>query len=160
MPKPDKTNAMRALERMGIPYEALAYPNDGTALDAVTVAGLLGEPPDQVYKTLVLSGSDRRHYVCVVPGDGELDLKLAAAHFGLKSMAMLPPVQLKDVTGYERGGCSPVGMKKALACAVDARAQGLSDVIVSGGRIGIQIKLSPDDLLRAAGAAYAPLCRP
>ena len=111
MPKPDKTNAMRALERMDIAYEALAYPNDGTALDAVTVAGLLGAPPDQVYKTLVLSGSDRRHYVCVVPGDGELDLKLAAAHFGLKSMAMLPPVQLKDATGYERGGCSPVGMK-------------------------------------------------
>lgn len=160
MAKPEKTNAMRSLERMGIVYETLTYASCGTAVDAQTVAALMNVPPDTVYKTLVLLGSDRQHYVCVIPGPRELDLKLASAHFGIKSMAMLPMAQLKDVTGYERGGCSPVGMKKALRCAVDARAEGLDRVIVSGGRIGLQVRLSPDDLLRAAGAVLAPLSRP
>ncbi len=159
MAKPDKTNAMRVLERMGIAYAPLFYENDGTPVDAQTVAHRLAVPEDIIYKTLVLLGSDQQHYVCVIPGPNELDLKRAAAHFGIKSMAMLPLNHLTPVTGYERGGCSPVGMKKALRCALDAQAQGKDAIIVSGGRIGVQVRIHPDDLLRAANAAYAPLTR-
>lgn len=115
MAKPEKTNAMRSLERMGIVYETLTYASCGTAVDAQTVAALMNVPPDTVYKTLVLLGSDRQHYVCVIPGPRELDLKLASAHFGIKSMAMLPMAQLKDVTGYERGGVLASGHEKGPA---------------------------------------------
>lgn len=155
----DKTNAMRALERMGIAYEQLSYASDGAPVDACTAAGRLGVPETQVYKTLVLLGSDRRHYVCVISGPAELDMKRAAAHFGVKSVAMLPLAQLKAVTGYERGGCSPVGMKKALPCALDQSALALPRIVISGGHIGRHVRIAPDDLLRAAAAQAAALCR-
>ncbi len=159
MDRVEKTNAMRLLDRSGIAYETLSYPSDGEAVDALEVARLLGEPPGRIYKTLILQGSDAQHCVCVIPGPSELDLKSAAAGFRIKSLSMLPVANLKPVTGYVRGGCSPFGMKKPLRTAVDVSAAALPYVIVSGGRIGLQIRLKPDDLIKAAGAFYAPLAR-
>ena len=159
MDKIEKTNAMRLLDRAGIAYEALSYPSNGEAVDAAEVARLLGEPPERIFKTLILLGNDAQHSVCVIPGPSELDLKAAAAGFGIKSLSMLPVAQLKPVTGYVRGGCSPFGMKKTLRTAVDGSAAALPYVIVSGGRIGLQIRLKPDDLLKAAGAFYTSLIR-
>ncbi len=155
----EKTNAMRLLDRAGIPYEALSYPSNGEAVDAGTVAGLLGEPPERIFKTLVLRGSDTQHYVCVIPGPAELDLKLAAAHFGVKSLHMHAVSELKEVTGYVRGGCSPLGMKKPFRTAVDASALNLPYVIISGGQIGVQVRLKPEDLLRAAKAGATMLTK-
>ena len=157
MDRIEKTNAMRLLDKAGIVYEALSYPSNGEAADALEVARLLGEPPERIYKTLVLRGSDGQHYVCVIPGPFELNLKKAAAYFEVKSLSMLQVAQLKPVTGYTRGGCSPLGMKKPCRTAIDSSAAPLSYIIVSGGQIGLQIKLKPNDLLKAAGAFFAPL---
>lgn len=159
MDRIEKTNAMRLLDKAGTAYEALSYPSGGEAADALEVARLLGEPPGRIYKTLVLRGSDAQHYVCVIPGPFELDLKQAEACFGIKSLSLLQVGQLKAVTGYIRGGCSPLGMKKPLRTAIDSSAAPMSYFIVSGGRIGLQIRLKPDDLLKAAGAFFAPLIR-
>ncbi|MHC1787243.1 MAG: Cys-tRNA(Pro) deacylase [Christensenellales bacterium] len=157
MPKPDKTNAMRLLDRAKLPYQALEYPSQGEAIDALQVAALLGQPPETVFKTLVLLGSDGGHYVCVLPGPRGLDLKKAASCFKVKSLHLLPVNEIKDVTGYVRGGCTPLGMKKPFPTLVDASALTQPLILVSGGRIGLQIKLRPEDLLAAAGAATADL---
>jgi len=158
MGKQEKTNAMRLLERAGIPYEAVYYASDGHALDAVSVAGLLGAPPETVFKTLVLMGSDGQPCVCVIPGPEELDLKKAARAFGVKSLRMLHVEELKPVTGYVRGGCSPIGMKKPFRPLVDSACLRQGSVLVSAGQIGAQIRLTPEDLLRACSAAALPLC--
>lgn len=155
--KADKTNAMRLLDRAGIAYEALSYPSDGTALDAPHVAALLGENPARVFKTLVLVGSDGQHYACLLPGDAVLSLKAAAACFHVKSVSMAEAGKLKELTGYVRGGCSPLGMKKALSTAADRSALNHPYILVSAGRIGQQIKLSPQALARATGLRWAEL---
>ncbi len=154
-----KTNAMRLLDTLKLPYEVSAYPSDGTAVDAQRVAQLLGEEPSRVFKTLVLLGSDKKHYVCLLPAAAELDLKAAAAHFGVKSLSMEHVADLKAVTGYVRGGCSPLGMKKSFATAIDQSARGLSYLYVSAGQIGLQLKLSPEALVRAQPMDFAPLAR-
>lgn len=157
MGKADKSNAMRALDRLDIAYGALHYDSGGQPLDAGEVAALLQEAPQRVCKTLVLEGSDRQHYVCVLPGPLTLDLKAAAQCFGVKSLQMLAPGRLRDVTGYVRGGCSPLAMKKKLSTAVEESALQEPYLVVSGGRIGLQIRLMPGDLLRAAEAKAARL---
>lgn len=156
----DKTNPMRILDRAKIPYRVLQYDSAGQALDAVTVAQKVGESAARVYKTLVLCGSDRAYYVCVIPGPAELDLKAAAVHFGVKSLQMAPVDALKQLTGYVRGGCSPIGMKKPFPTALDQSAQSLDYILVSAGRIGAQLKITPGDLRRACLMQYAPLARP
>lgn len=159
MAKPDKTNALRILDREKIPYETLSYPPSDEHLDGISVAALIGEDARRVFKTLVLLGEDRQHYVCVIPSVNELDLKAAAALFKLKSLHMVAVSELKSLTGYVRGGCSPVGMKRSFATLLDSSAQTFPYILVSGGRIGLQVKIKPRDLCSACQARYGNLCR-
>lgn len=153
-----KTNAMRFLEKQKIAYTAHEYPHEeGVAVDGVTVAQSMGEDPACVFKTLVTQGASRSYYVFVIPVAEELDLKAAARAVGEKSVAMLHVADLLRVTGYVRGGCSPVGMKKQFATVFDQSVLAQPKVYVSGGRIGVQVCCAPADLLQAARAKTAPL---
>ena len=158
MGKETKTNAMRMLERAKIPYTAHEYPHEeGVAVDGVHVAESIGEDPARVFKTLVTQGADRNYYVFVIPVAGTLDLKKAARSVGVKSVAMLHVADINKVTGYVRGGCSPVGMKKQYRTVFDESVLTQQKVYVSGGRIGTQVCCAPADLLRAARAATAKI---
>lgn len=158
MGKEAKTNAMRLLERAGIAYTAHEYPHAaGEAVDGVTVASLTGRDPACVFKTLVTQGADRNYYVFVIPVAAELDLKKAARAAGVKSVAMLHVADLLKVTGYVRGGCSPVGMKKRFRTFLDESAAPLGAFFVSAGRRGLQMRLSPAALAALLGARFAPL---
>lgn len=159
MGKIEKTNAMRILDQKGIPYETSSYDHQNEALDAVKVAELLQADPWSVFKTLVLMDAKNACYVCVIPGPCELDLKRAAAAFCVKSLRMLHVDELKPYTGYIRGGCSPIGMKKQYKTLIDSTAKDLPFLFVSAGQIGTQLKLKPSDLLRASGAEYAEISR-
>lgn len=152
-----KTNAVRMVEAEGVPYEMYTYEAPDGFLDGVSVATSLGQDPERVFKTLVTVGSSREHYVCVIPVAEELDLKKAARHFGEKKMEMLPVRQLTAVTGYIKGGCSPVGMKKPLPTAVDVSAANAETIIVSGGKVGLQMELPPEALLQLTGGELADL---
>ena len=145
--KEQKTNAMRILEQKKIPYEASEYSHGDGPVDGVTVAALTGKEPDTVFKTLVTVGASRQHYVFVIPVTKELDLKKAAATVREKSVAMIHVSEITPLTGYVRGGCSPVGMKKLLPTVFDASAEHIETIQVSGGRIGTQIALAPADLI-------------
>ena len=151
-----KTNAVRILEKSGAGYTLHGY-ECHEPLDAVTVAGKLGVSPDVVFKTLVTQGKSGAYYVFVLPGPRELDLKKAAASVNEKAVSMIPVRDITKVTGYVRGGCSPIGMKKAYVTRVDASAAGHAEIFVSAGRLGQQMALAPADLCRVAGAAYADL---
>ena len=153
-----KTNAMRMLESLGIAYTAHTYEADGF-MDGVTVAGKIGQPPEKVYKTLAAQGASREYYVFVVPVKMELDLKAAAKAVGEKSVEMIPVGDITRVTGYIRGGCSPVGMKKAYKTVVDLSCIEHDTIIFSGGRIGIQIEMAPDDLQKAIGCEIDSIAR-
>ena len=154
--KTEKTNVMRLLEQKKLPYTPHDYLATG-AVSGAEVAAALGEPPERVFKTLVTTGASGGHYVFVIPVAEELDLKKAAKAVGEKSIAMLPQKELLPLTGYIHGGCSPIGMKKALPTFIDETAQLFDAICVSAGRIGAQAELAPDDLLRLTGAVYAPL---
>ncbi len=151
-----KTNVMRILDKARIPYTPHAYSAGDGAIDAVSVAAKLGLPPDRVFKTLVAKGPAG---VCVfiLPAAGELDLKKAARAAGQKSVALVRVDEINKYTGYVRGGCSPVGMKKAYPTFLDESAAGHVTILVSAGRIGSQVELAPDSLLAACGGSYAPL---
>lgn len=149
-----KTNAMRLLERLKIAYRQHEY-ECAEFKDGMQVADLLGLPRERVFKTLVTEGADRNHYVFVLPVAEELDMKKAAKSVGVKALAMLRITDLTRVTGYIRGGCTAVGMKKPLVTRISAKA--LPRIVVSGGRPGSQIELAPDDLLRASNAQYADI---
>lgn len=149
MSKEAKTNAMRMLERAKIAYTAHEYPHaEGTAVDGATVAALTGQDPARVFKTLVTQGADRNFYVFVIPVLAELDLKKAAKAAGVKSVSMLHVADLLKTTGYVRGGCSPVGMKKQFATVFDESCLAQSTILVSAGRIGTQIEAAPADLVK------------
>lgn len=150
-----KTNAMRQLDKAGIPYRLHTYSTEG-GIDGVSVAAGLGQPVERVFKTLVTKGKSG-HFVFVIPVAEELDLKAAARAAGEKAVEMLPVKELLPVTGYVRGGCSPVGMKKRFPTFLDASAEGLEAIYVSGGRIGTQMELSPRALAGLIGASFAPL---
>ena len=145
--KEQKTNAMRILEQKKIPYEASDYPHGDGPVDGVTVAALTGKEPDTVFKTLVAVGASRQHYVFVIPVAKTLDLKKAAAAVEEKSVAMVHVSEITPLTGYVRGGCSPVGMKKLFPTVFDASAEQVETIQVSGGRIGTQIALAPEALI-------------
>ena len=154
-----KTNAMRMLDKARTAYEAREYPHKpGEPVDGETVAALLGQDPARVFKTLVTQGAGGGYFVFVVPVAATLDLKKAARAVGEKSVAMIPVARIEPVTGYVRGGCSPVGMKKAFPTVLDATAADGDTIMVSGGRIGLQIQLAPADLLAACGGKLADLC--
>lgn len=152
-----KTNAARQLDDLGISYELIAYPVDEEDLSAVHVAQSLGQNIEQVYKTLVLRGDKTGLFVCVIPGGAELDMKAAARASGNKSCEMLHVKELLPATGYIRGGCSPLGMKKHFPTFLHEDCILWDYIYVSAGLRGLQIKLSPDDLLTAAKAATVPL---
>lgn len=152
-----KTNAVRMVEAEGIPYELHEYDAPEGFLDGVSVASALGQDPRQVFKTLVTVGSSRQNYVCVIPVAEELDLKKAANHFGEKKIEMLPSRLITQTTGYIKGGCSPVGMKKPFSTAVHCTAADLDTIMVSGGKVGLQMALPAEELVRITGAQLADL---
>ena len=153
-----KTNAMRILETMKIPFRHLTYECD-EFVDGIRVADLLGLPCEKMYKTLVTVGNSKNYFVFVIPVAEELDLKAAARSVGEKSVEMIRVKDINAVTGYIRGGCTAVGMKKQYVTRIDSSAENLSEIIVSGGRIGSQLMLSPVDLARASGAEFADIIR-
>jgi len=152
-----KTNAMRILEQVSIHYRAYTYESEGGFIDGVTAARKLNQPEQKVFKTLVTQGASRAYYVIIIPVAQELDLKAAAAAVSEKSLSMIRPAELQQVTGYVRGGCSPLGMKKAYPTVLDASALTLDSVLVSAGKIGVQLELRPNELIRATACSVANL---
>ncbi|MDR1381112.1 MAG: Cys-tRNA(Pro) deacylase [Tannerella sp.] len=138
-----KTNAARLLDRAGIPYELIPYRVDEDHLAATHVAEQLGENIEQVFKTLVLRGDRSGPFVCVVPGNAEVDLKKAAKVSGNKHAEMIPVKDLLPLTGYIRGGCSPIGMKKPFPTYIHRSCGQFDYICISAGRRGLQLKLSP-----------------
>ena len=157
--KEQKTNVMRLLEQKKIKYTPHEYPHGDDAVDGATVAAICGLDPSQVFKTLVARGASKSIYVFDVPVTGELDLKKAAKAAGEKSIAMIHVSEINALTGYIRGGCSPIGMKKKYPTFVDETAMLFDAVAVSAGQRGVQVMLNPDDLLKAAQAKYESLTR-
>lgn len=156
----EKTNVMRVLDQKKIPYTPHSYPHsEGEAVDGATVAAILGRDPGEVYKTLVTRGASKANYVFVVPVLSELDLKKAAKTAGEKSIEMIHVKELTPLTGYVRGGCSPIGMKKRLKTFIDASAQSRAAILVSAGKIGYQVELSPDALAGLIGGRFADVVK-
>ena len=151
-----KTNAMRLLDRMKIKYRVVQYECDEFT-GGISISEKTGIPPERSFKTLVTEGKSRNFYVFVIPVAAELDLKAAARAVGEKSVEMIHVKEINRVTGYIRGGCSPLGMKKTYATVIDSAACAFPEIAVSGGRIGSTILLAPDDLIRAAKAKTAEI---
>ena len=154
MPKKgiEKTNAARLLDRAGIAYNLIPYEFDESDLAASHVAQSLGEPIERVFKTLVLHGDKNGYLVCVVPGNTEVDLKALAKASGNKKTEMIPMKDLRGVTGYIRGGCSPIGMKKKYPTYIHSTALGFDSIFISAGVRGLQLQLSPSELISFTNA--------
>ena len=157
--KIQKTNAARILDRCGISYELLTYPVDESDLSAVHVAEVTGIPLERLYKTLVVRGDRTGIFMAVIPGGGELDLKAAAAASGNKRAELVHLKEVFDLTGYVRGGCSPLGAKKAYPVYLDESALAHERICISAGRRGEQIELAPGDLVRAVDAVTVKIAR-
>lgn len=152
-----KTNAARLLDAAGVPYDLIPYDVDEEHLDAGHIAAQLGEDLDRVFKTLVLRGDRTGPFVCVIPGSLEVDLKLAARISGNKSCEMLHLKELLPLTGYIRGGCSPIGMKKAFPTFLHESALLYDSIFISAGVRGLQFRIAPQDLIDLIGAEIYPL---
>ena len=159
MAKPVKTNVLRHLDAHKIPYETREYDVSDENFDGTLVAQKTGLDPTMVYKTLVLTGDKLKYLVCVIPVERELNLKAVARATGNKSVAMLPQKELLPLTGYLRGGCSPIGMKKAFPTFLQQDAQSLERISVSAGVRGCQVILAVDALVRCTRAQFADLCK-
>lgn len=155
--KIEKTNAARLLDRAGIAYELVPYEVDESNLAATHVAECLGEPIEQVFKTLVLRGDRSGHFVCVVPGDKEVDLKGAARISGNKSAELIPMKELLPTTGYIRGGCTPIAMKRRFPTFIDSSAMQFDHIYISAGVRGLQLRISPQELVGFVGATVEKL---
>ena len=155
--KINKTNACRILDQKKIDYELVPYEVDETDLGAQHIADQLGEDINQVFKTLVLKGDKIGYFVCVIPGCDEVDLKKTAKATGNKSCDLIPMKELLPLTGYIRGGCSPVGMKKPFPTFIHETCQLFDYIYVSAGMRGLQFKLKPDDLVQTVGMTIADL---
>ena len=153
----NKTNAARLLDKAKIAYELVPYEVDENNLAATHVAGQLGEDIAQVFKTLVLRGDKNGIFVCVIPGNAEVDLKLAAKASGNKSAEMIHMKELLPITGYIRGGCSPVGMKKPFPVFIHSSCMEFGYIYISAGVRGLQIKIAPGDLVEYVGAMVTGL---
>lgn len=153
----NKTNAARLLDAAGIAYELIPYAYTEDDLSVQHVAAELGEDIDRVFKTLVLRGDRTGCFVCVIPGDFEVDLKVAARISGNKSCEMLRLKELLPTTGYIRGGCSPIGMKKALPTFIHESALLYDHIYISAGQRGLQLRISPQDLFAYTGAGIYPV---
>ena len=152
-----KTNVMRALDQKKARYTPHEYPHGAEAVDGVTVAGLIGAAPEQVFKTLVTRGASKSIYVFVIPVAAELDLKKAARAVGEKSIAMIHVSEITALTGYVRGGCSPIGMKKQYKTVYHESALEQETIIVSAGRIGSQVELAPNALATLTRGQFADI---
>ena len=154
--KEEKTNVMRILEQKHIPYTSHAYEHEeGVAVDGVTVAQSLGQDPEQVFKTLVARGASKGIYVFCIPVAENLDLKKAARAVGEKSIEMIHVKEINALTGYIRGGCSQVGMKKQYPTVFHETAEIVDTIMVSAGKIGYQVELAPDALMEVVGGTLA-----
>lgn len=156
---PKKTNAARLLDELGIAYVLYEAPVEATDLSAVTMAHKLGVAPEEVYKTLVARGDRLGVLMACIPAAAELDLKRLAAASGNKSVLMVPLKEVQPLTGYIRGGCSPLGAKKQYPVYLDESAVLQERIFISAGHRGVQLHLAPDDLLRATDGVYAALTR-
>jgi len=157
--KSEKTNAMRLLDKEKVDYTMQTYDTNDGKIDGISVAHKVGKDPKMVYKTLVTQGASKQYYVFVIPVEAELDLKKAAKAAGEKKVEMIAVKDLLKVTGYVRGGCSPVGMKKLYPTFIDQEAEALETIIVSGGKIGFQIEMRVGDLLRVTKGCLAGLTK-
>lgn len=156
MSKEIKTNAMRILDKNKIDYEFIQYECDNF-IDGLHTAQKTGAPVDQSFKTLVAQGKSRQYYVFVVPIAEEVYLKNAAKAVGEKAIELIPVKEITKVTGYVRGGCSPLGMKKNFPTIIHTSAQAFDKIYISGGRLGTSIILNPQDLARVTGAQFAAI---
>ena len=155
--KINKTNVARLLDKAKVTYELIPYEVDENDLSAIHVAASLGEDMECVFKTLVLHGDKSGYFVCVIPGEHEVDLKMAAKASGNKKCDLIPMKELLPLTGYIRGGCSPIGMKKHFPTYIHSTCLDHDFIYVSAGQRGLQIKLAPQDLIREAKAVVCPL---
>lgn len=156
MAKELKTNAMRILDKLKIPYEFRTYECENFT-DGTQIADLLGEPREKVFKTLVTIGKSGKYYVFCISVEHELDLKKCAAAAEEKSVSPIHVKDIQSVTGYIRGGCSPVGMKKQYSTFIHKSAEALDKIVVSGGKLGMQLILTPEDLIKACSGKYADI---
>ena len=152
-----KTNVMRVLEQRKIAYTAHEYPHGDGAVDGATVAKMTGQDPPRVFKTLVARGASKKIYVFVIPVTAELELKKAAKAVGEKSIAMVHVSEINALTGYVRGGCSPVGMKKLYPTTFDESAAEKPTILVSAGKIGYQVELAPGELAKLVNGRFADI---
>lgn len=153
-----KTNAIRLIEQQKITHEIFEYTTeDGTAADGVTVATKIDQPALHVYKTLIATAGKGRYFVFVIPVAAELNLKVAAKVVGEKKVELIAVKELLGLTGYVRGGCSPVGMKKLFPTYIEQAAETLDYLVVSAGKIGMQMKLAPQDLAKASNARFVQI---
>lgn len=152
----EKTNVMRILEQHGIEYKSYNYVNTG-AVSGVEVARALGEDEKRAYKTLVTVGQSKNHYVFMIPVAKELDLKKAAKLVDEKNIEMIKSKELLPLTGYIHGGCSPIGMKKQFKTVLDISARQYDRIFFSGGKIGFQVQMSPDDLEKLIGLSFGDI---
>lgn len=157
MVKQAKTNAMRILDSKKVDYELITYDSNDGKIDGVSVAEKIGRDAKQVYKTLVVQGTSKQLYVLIVPVEKELNLKKGAQSCAEKKIEMIPVKDIQKYTGYIRGGCSPVGMKKQYPTVIDESAEELSSIIVSGGKIGVQMELTLQDLLSVTDGKLADI---
>ena len=155
----EKTNVMRVLDQKKVPYTPHHYAHPDGAVDGASVAALIDRDPAAVCKTLVTQGASKKYYVFVIPVLKELDLKAAAKAVGEKSIEMIKQAQLLPLTGYVHGGCSPVGMKKLFPTFFDASAEGRDAIVVSAGKIGAQVELSPAALAGLVRGRFAPVAK-
>lgn len=153
----EKTNAARLLDKAGISYQLISYTVDETDLSAIHVAGQLNQPVEGVFKTLVLKGDKTGYFVCIIPGAGELDLKRAAKMSGNKNCDMIPMKELLSITGYIRGACSPVGMKKHFPTFIHESCLAFDSIYVSAGKRGLQLHVNPTDLIAEVKATVGYL---
>lgn len=156
MAKQEKTNVMRLLEQKKIPYKMHDYTESG-AIAGEDVARVLGENPDEVFKTLVTVGKSKQHYVFIVPVNKELNLKKAAGAVGEKSIEMIKSKDLLPLTGYVHGGCSPVGMKKQFPTIVHNTAEAMENILFSGGKIGMQVEIAIKDFEKILRIKFADI---
>ena len=157
--KTTKTNAIRLLDQQSVPYSLHEYNVVDGQIDGVSVANKIGQPIEMVFKTLVASAGPGKVYVFLIPVDKELDLKAAAKSAGEKKVELIPVKDLLGLTGYIRGGCSPLGMKKLFPTFIDQSAKSLDEMIVSAGKIGMQIQLKPTDLIANTKGEFALISR-
>lgn len=143
-----KTNAMRILDKEGISYNTFNYNHKDGLVDGISVAKKIGQPVEKIFKTLVTQGISKEYYVFIIPVAKELNLKKAARTVGEKSIVMIKVSDIRKITGYIRGGCSPIGMKKQYRSIIDRSCQNLNTIIISAGKLGYQIEIKPEDLLK------------